>query len=621
MDLLFRNIRNQLAAVCIENLPDTEEAPYISKFLSGDVDSIARIQFDSDKVEADEAVDVSSYVQRIVKSYRARHESLVQKFDLLSNLDDGFNSAVLEEVRGTMDRMIHMIDRADSLKKEISNLETDKLTLKNEIVALKDDVTVLESACSDATKELEADFGKHKLEAASFSNHLVEIEQGIERNKHTIAAEKLLSATREVHNLLLQFKKSENEFASVIEEMQDELSERRVTEEKTNTELSLNKSKISKLETDLKTTQDAHNDLIFKLEEFQTSEANLGNKEAEISSLRNTLLMKEQEVAATLHWVSQVKAVLEKTNKSEISTAETEGGSLEVQDSDYLKKLHYIMDNLSDLQHENKVLSHQKEELESSADAQLREIEYLKKLCEKDGKNEHELERVKSEFYDLVAGVGVVIEKLGGKAFIRDTDVVPTSELVETLEKLVMSLIMESDNSKTRVQELSAELLANQEGVDELLLKVKVLEDSLQGRAGPSEVIQERSIFEAPSPPPASEISEIEEVATVAKASISPVPSAAHVRTMRKGLSNDHIALDIAAERLISHEGTDDDKGHVFKSLNASGLIPKQGKIVADRVDGIWVSAGRVLMSRPRARLSLIGYWLLLHLWILGTIL
>lgn len=28
--------------------------------------------------------------------------------------------------------------------------------------------------------------------------------------------------------------------------------------------------------------------------------------------------------------------------------------------------------------------------------------------------------------------------------------------------------------------------------------------------------------------------------------------------------------------------------GHVFKSLNTSGLIPKQGKLIADRIDGVW---------------------------------
>lgn len=61
--------------------------------------------------------------------------------------------------------------------------------------------------------------------------------------------------------------------------------------------------------------------------------------------------------------------------------------------------------------------------------------------------------------------------------------------------------------------------------------------------------------------------------------------------------------------------------GHVFKSLNTSGLIPKQGKLIADRVDGIWVSGGRVLMSQPRARLGLMAYCLLMHIWLLGTVL
>lgn len=83
---------------------------------------------------------------------------------------------------------------------------------------------------------------------------------------------------------------------------------------------------------------------------------------------------------------------------------------------------------------------------------------------------------------------------------------------------------------------------------------------------------------------------------------------------MRKG-STDHLALDINEEsdHLISSVDTDDDKGnyeflinvnylilkhedlmmdyiagHVFKSLNTSGFVPKQGKLIADRIDGIW---------------------------------
>lgn len=46
------------------------------------------------------------------------------------------------------------------------------------------------------------------------------------------------------------------------------------------------------------------------------------------------------------------------------------------------------------------------------------------------------------------------------------------------------------------------------------------------------------------------------------KDKISPVPSAAHVRTLWKG-SNDHLALDIDTEsnHLINSEETEEDKG------------------------------------------------------------
>lgn len=83
---------------------------------------------------------------------------------------------------------------------------------------------------------------------------------------------------------------------------------------------------------------------------------------------------------------------------------------------------------------------------------------------------------------------------------------------------------------------------------------------------------------------------------------------------MRKG-STDHLALDISGEsdNLINRVDKDDDKGnyeflifvnfliwkfedlivdyfagHVFKSLNTSGFVPKQGKLIADRIDGLW---------------------------------
>lgn len=193
--------------------------------------------------------------------------------------------------------------------------------------------------------------------------------------------------------------------------------------------------------------------------------------------------------------------------------------------------------------------------------------------------------------------------------------------LVSTLEKLVITVIEESESLKFKAQELGVKFLANQGLVDELSSKLKLFEDSNRYRSSSPEVVQERKIFEAPSMPTRSEITEIEDGGgLVAKKASSSIPSAPHARTLRKG-SNDHLVInmDSETEQLINEETTED-KGHIFKSLNTSGLVPKQGKLIADRVDGIWVSGSRALMNHPRARLGVVAYWLFLHLWLLGTI-
>ncbi|XP_074575760.1 trans-Golgi network-localized SYP41-interacting protein 1-like [Curcuma longa] len=90
---------------------------------------------------------------------------------------------------------------------------------------------------------------------------------------------------------------------------------------------------------------------------------------------------------------------------------------------------------------------------------------------------------------------------------------------------------------------------------------------------------------------------------------------------MRKG-SDDHLVLNIDSGSDHSVVAAESDaKGHVFKSLNTSGLIPRQGKLIADRLDSIWVSGGQLLMRRPGARLGLMAYTFFMHLWLLGVIL
>nr|GEV40993.1 polyamine-modulated factor 1-binding protein 1 [Tanacetum cinerariifolium] len=127
----------------------------------------------------------------------------------------------------------------------------------------------------------------------------------------------------------------------------------------------------------------------------------------------------------------------------------------------------------------------------------------------------------------------------------------------------------------------------------DLSSKVKLLEDFIQSRTGGPDTIQERGVFEAPSLTAGSEISEVDEQVPVGKVGLPLVPSAAQMRSLRKG-SNDQLAITIDSEsdRLLDKGATVEDKGHMFKSLNTSGLVPVQGKMIADRLDGIWVSGG-----------------------------
>lgn len=125
--------------------------------------------------------------------------------------------------------------------------------------------------------------------------------------------------------------------------------------------------------------------------------------------------------------------------------------------------------------------------------------------------DELELAEVKGQLVDFESGLQRFIEKLRGDAIVDQGPTDPR-DILQLLEKRVMSIIMDSENSKSKVHELDSKLHGSQKAVDELLLKVKALEDSLQSRVVPPSAIQERSIFETATQPSASEISEIEDV-------------------------------------------------------------------------------------------------------------
>ncbi|XP_059633606.1 trans-Golgi network-localized SYP41-interacting protein 1 isoform X2 [Cornus florida] len=639
MDLLLKDLKDHFVEMGLEVLPNHEEDSFVSKLISAGLDDIGKFEMDNGVVDAADGDDIPSYFRKAVDGFHLRNRILADKVEGFSTTLDELIVALLTKLQATRDKVINTFKHMKSLNEKVKNMELDRHEQENTIAMLENDITILLSACSNATQDLENETQNHPLELSSASeleklnqcsitevrkvvgDAVAEHQQSPNRSKYVQTAEKLLFSATKVRAIIKQFENTRNVSANATEDLQNNLKETRKTLENAIDERAVIQNRVSELENDVEALQNSCSEMRLKLESYEAIEDKLKEREAELSSLYNSSLMKEQEAEGPVLSASQVKSLFDKISGIEIPFAEFRSDP-EPCDSANVKKLFYIIDTIAPLHKKVNVLSHDKEELQSDLAKQILEIEHLKEKCEEQNKNDEDYKMMKSELFELALGLENIIQKLGGNELVVDQKSAGARELLPVLEKLVTAIVLESENSKSKAQELGAKLLGNQKVVDDLSTKVKLLEDSSQGRFVSPETLQERSIFEAPSLPPRSEISEIEDVGPIGKKAISPAASAAHVRTLRKG-SSDHLALNIDSEsdRLINSEETDEDKGHVFKSLNTSGLIPRQGKMVADRIDGIWVSGGRALMSRPVARLGLIAYWLLLHMWLLGTIL
>lgn len=232
-----------------------------------------------------------------------------------------------------------------------------------------------------------------------------------------------------------------------------------------------------------------------------------------VSSLINCLLtfcLSEDE--DSLLSASEVKILFDKLEGIEIPMPESEVRDIGPHNSTHVEKLFHVIDNISDFQHQINLLSSEKEELQSTLQTQLLEIEHLKEEVENYVRDRQDTEKMKNELSLLIYALEKIIDMSGGNDLVGDEKSAGVKGLVSVLEKQVMAVLLESKNSKSKAQELGTKLVESQKVVDELSTKVNLLEVSAQGRAAQPEIVQERSIFEAPSLPSGSEISEIEDV-------------------------------------------------------------------------------------------------------------
>lgn len=123
------------------------------------------------------------------------------------------------------------------------------------------------------------------------------IELRATKDEATLVHEQMESLKLKVKNTERCKEANENRNACLendMKDLQNKLKEMEITSEKAIEERDINRNKVSKLETDVKELESLCSEMRLKLEDFQAKEEKLKESLAELSSLHDSVLMKEQ---------------------------------------------------------------------------------------------------------------------------------------------------------------------------------------------------------------------------------------------------------------------------------------------------------------------------------------
>lgn len=256
----------------------------------------------------DDVGNISSSFKKITEGIWLKNKMFTDYFEGFSSSMDGFIADLLKKVEATRKEVIFVCGHVESLKEMVKNLEMYKQEQENAKTMLEDDVSLLLSACVDTTKELHFEVTNHLLlltsipelenlkeDTITLDTSGAEYQSKSPTSKSAAAAEQLLSASRKVRSMVKQFESTSKVAAATIQDMQNILEVTEATSEKVREERDLNQNMIVKLETDLQLLQSSCVELRLQLEACQANEEKLKEREAEFSSLYNSLLVKREQ--------------------------------------------------------------------------------------------------------------------------------------------------------------------------------------------------------------------------------------------------------------------------------------------------------------------------------------
>lgn len=263
-------------------------------------------------VVEDDVGNISSSFRKILEEIWLKNKKITDYFEGFSSPMDGFIAYLLKNVQATREEIVCVCGRVESLKEMVKNLEMHKQEQESTRVMLENDVSLLRSVCVDTAKELQFEMTNHLLllnSVPDFDNlkdaklmessetsgaSAVDSRMKSSSNESAAAAEQLLTATRKVRSMFEQFESTSKVAASRIQDMQHRLEITEATTEKVRAEKDLNQNMVGKLETDFQLLQSTFGELRHQLEACQATEEKLKEREAEVSSLYNSMLVKGQ---------------------------------------------------------------------------------------------------------------------------------------------------------------------------------------------------------------------------------------------------------------------------------------------------------------------------------------
>lgn len=571
----------------------------------------------------DDAGEVRSF-KRIAGKIKKEARSLNDRFTNLSRHMDNHITFTLQVLEASRDEFLHTLHFIESLKLDLKKSKEQIQAQQFEISSSQIRSLKLLSNCNNVTEELQVKIP----ELSGFDSCMENIQSGLDLRSSAsfhgkaenedvcefdLAAENLLLTSRKVISQYQNLVDINKEMSTSFENLKHELNHAKMTADATFDENNVIKQKVLKLEGDMEALQNICNEMKAKLNDYKSKEDAVKDTETKLERLEHSPKAKDREVRDEIISIGQAEVLLEKVDKLILLAGSSHHSGSQCQElffTSSVNKLFYVVDKFSEYLQEVVSLTDEKNDLQLIIADHVREIEKLKSFAEFRTTEFQDLESKKWQLNEVTSILGKITQKLAEHYSFEDPKPVTAMGLIQVLERQMTALTLDLENSKSQIQELGGKLHAKDMFVNEMSSKLKYLEDSRARIQQPD--VTERTVFESSTATMRPEITEIEE-GSVSMSSKNLVASA-HVRAMRKG-SSEHLALtvDPEYEHLLTAQETDE-KGHVFKSLNTSGLIPKQGRLIADRVDGIWVSGGRMLMSKPAARLGLIAYWIFLHL-------